>query len=451
MKYLFAALLIGMIVLSFVAYSMIPRPPDDGKVDLTWVSDPNPARQEQIAAFNRMFPECRLRLDSNNADMTKILVQSSVRIGPDIIDVYGIQQMYVYVEAGILLDVTDIAKEMGFDPSVTYPKARDTFTIEGRQYGFPCNVDAPVIFYNKNLFDQYSVPYPEGHWTWEECIETALKLTHKRPGGRGYERFGLALGYSAWQEILMQFGASVFSEDGTRCTLDTPEALEAMQFYYDLHFKWHVVPTPSDKLAMSGEGGWGAGEIRWFGNGRIAMMRIGRWGLIQFRKYDNLRLGVCHMPHPEGRELVVLAASRSAAVNAKGPHPEHAVKFLKYLTSKAYNDLINMDADALPPNKAYATPEHMHNPKHPEDDEYNAYFVEALQYGKGREVNPFINPYRAMEIIQREVDLMLAQEKSPRQAMLEATQRINKEMEKNISKSKKLQARYEAALRGGTL
>ena len=446
MKNLYLSLFAVMLAASLVAYEWQPKAEDDGKVPLAWVTDPNPQRTPQIDAFNNMFPECKLRLDASNTGMTKILVQSTVGIGPDIIDVYGLEQMHTYVAAGILMDVTEIAKEQGFDPSVTYPAATGTFTVEGRQYGFPCNVDAPVIFYNKELFDRDGVRYPEGHWTWKECVEVAKRLTHQRKDGRGYESFGLTR--VEWKELLLQFGGRIFSPDYTRCTLDSEEAVRAMQLYHDLHFEWHVAPTPSDKLAMTGEGGWGAGDIRWFGNGRLAMIRIGRWGLIQFRKYGNLKLGVCHVPHVEGRRPVVFCRSRSAAVNAKGPNRLHAAKFLKFLASKEYCDLINVGADALPPNKAYGAVEHMRNPRHPEDDAYNHYFIEVLQYGHPLEISPFVSPYVVNRIAQREVDRILARDKKPREAMLDAARKINAIIQDNVSKDEVLRKRYERAKRG---
>jgi len=394
-----------------------------------------------------MFPECKLRLDASNTGMTKILVQSTVGIGPDLIDVYGLEQMNTYVKAGILLDVTEQAKDMGFDPSVTYPAARSTFKVEDRQYGFPCNVNAPVIFYNKAFFDRHRVSYPEGHWTWEQCLEAAKQLTHKRGDGRGYESFGLTR--VDWKELLLQFGGSIFSTGGTHCTLGSEESVAAMQFYHDLHFKWHVVPTPSDKQAMTGEGGWGAGDIRWFGNGRIGMIRIGRWGLIQFRKYANLRLGVCHVPHVEGRDPVVFCRSRSAAVNAKSPNRDHAVKFLKFLTTRAYCDLINLGADALAPNQVYGTPEHMHNPKHPEDDDYNRYFVEVLEHGHPLEISPFINPFVANRIAQREIEHILARNKETREAMVDAARKINAVIQEALAEDEGLRERYDQVKAGG--
>jgi len=308
-------------------------------------------------------------------------------------------------------------------------------------------VNATVIFYNKALFDKHDVPYPSGHWTWDECVEVAKKLTHRKPDGRGYETFGLTR--VDWKELLLQFGGSIFSPGLARCTLDSDESIEAIQFYHDLHFKWHVMPTPSDKLAMSGEGGWGAGDIRWFGNGRIAMIRIGRWGLIQFRKYKGLSLGVCYMPHVRGRRPVALCRSRSAGVNAKSPRRDQAVKFLKFLASEPYCKLINLGADALPGNKAYGAVEHMHNGRHPEDDEYNHYFIDVLRYGHRLEISPFVNPFVVNRIARREIERILAKDKTPAEAMRDAARKINAEIQKNVAKDAALRARYDQAIEGG--
>jgi len=60
MRTFFACVFVGLILLSAVAASLIPARGDEKKIHLVWVSDPNPARKEQIAQFNEMFPEGEL-------------------------------------------------------------------------------------------------------------------------------------------------------------------------------------------------------------------------------------------------------------------------------------------------------------------------------------------------------------------------------------------------------
>ena len=79
---------------------------------LVWTTDPNPARTEQVKQFNQLNPDCQLSIDPDSGDAMKIMVQCSANMGPDLIDhIYYDSNLHTYVEAGILLDLTDIGEE----------------------------------------------------------------------------------------------------------------------------------------------------------------------------------------------------------------------------------------------------------------------------------------------------------------------------------------------------
>ena len=469
MKYLLLGTLAVLAVLSILAVAMIPADKAPNKASLVWVSDNNPQRVPQIERFNRMYPNCHLRLDPNNTGVTKIIVQSCAKVGPDIIDVYGVQQLQTYVEAGILLDVTEVAKERGFDPSVTYPKAGAGLKIDGRQYCFPCNVNVDIIFYNKNIFDKLNVPYPPRMCTWDEMVKIAEKVTIRPEGAKLPECFGMANIH--WQSVLRQNGATIFSEDRTKCVVDSPEAIEAITFYRDLMHKYNVMPTPLQKTAMTGEGGWGQGWLNWFGAQRLAMMKVGKWGLITFRMYikeqrrakerwakehpgepypgpEPLNLGACHVPHFRDRPRCVILASRSAAVNRLSPHAEQAVNFLAYLTTKDYCETINEGADALPGNKQFGSVEAMHNEEFPEEDIMNELTIEATQWGVVKQVSPFIDAGTVLRLIETQIQRIESDsDLDVSTAMNQAARDVNKQIQKNVERDPHLKQRF-AELRG---
>jgi len=154
----------ALLIMSVVAWELKPAPPGD-KIRLVWVSDDNPVRREQIEIFNRLHPQYELVLDPGNAGTEKVIVQSLAGVGPDIFDVYGRAQMFTYVDAGMILDVTEEAKRRGFGLDKTWPETRPVISIDGRQYGYPCNLSGTVVLYSKNVFDKYGVPYPpKGPW-----------------------------------------------------------------------------------------------------------------------------------------------------------------------------------------------------------------------------------------------------------------------------------------------
>jgi multiple sugar transport system substrate-binding protein len=102
--------------------------------------------------------------------------------------------------------------------------------INGHQYGVPYAADPRLFFYNKEIFDQAGIPYPTEAWTWDYFMGLAKKLTDKNHfgfvlpstyAGRGY------LDYFTW---MWNNGANVLNKDMTQATVNTPEAVEALEF-----------------------------------------------------------------------------------------------------------------------------------------------------------------------------------------------------------------------------
>src|SRR5688572_6596344 len=105
----------------------------------------------------------------------------------------------------------------------------------------PKNAASDVIFYNKDHFDKEGIPYPDETWTWDDLLSASVRLTKDTDGDGRRDRFGLA--NIQFLDYLRQHGVEVISQDGTRCTLNTPVARECCQFAYDLVYKHRVIPS----------------------------------------------------------------------------------------------------------------------------------------------------------------------------------------------------------------
>jgi len=88
-----------------------------------------------------------------------------------------------------------------------------------------------------------------------------------------------------WEALVLQWGATVYSADGTRCVLDSPQAIGAIQFLHDLIYRYKVMPSPGDIDAMSAAGGWGTAGMQMFSAHRAAMAIGGRWWLLHATKH----------------------------------------------------------------------------------------------------------------------------------------------------------------------
>lgn len=441
LKYVFLFTFLILVLVSLGTFFMEPELAVEGKTPLIWTSDDNPARREQIELFNQLYPEYQLRLDPGNVDMQKVIVQSLAGVGPDLFCCYGGFQLSAYVKSGIAWDVTDRLKEAGIDVEQDLWRGPDpTYIFEDKVYGFPTNAAVDAIWYNKDMFEGYGIEPPEGPLKWEQFIPLAQKLTVEKENGR-MKHYGFLFSFNAWQTFIMQWGGSLYSEDGTRCTLDSPEAIAAIQFMHDLIYKYKVTPSPVEEAAMATQGGWGSGEITWFGGNKGAMALGGRWWLCILRDYENLRLGAFECPHQDKR--VFLGYGKSAIINKNSPHREQAFNFLKYMSEKPYNDLINHQADALAPVKEYCyTDDYLHDPEFPDED-YNHVWRDIMEFGVPEQISPFVKGNVATRIITKQLDLVKNDTKSAADAMKTATEQINKVIQRTVERDPELRKQYE--------
>lgn len=484
MRTFLAGIFIMLLVLSVLAYSLLPREADDGRTPLVWTTDPNPQRQPQVEWFNKLYPDCKLRIDPDNTDSMKVIVQSCAGMGPDIVGrVYeGVIQSYH--ENGILMDLTDYADTMGFGldtlpenirPLVSLKVLMDDGTIQDRQFTYPCNVSHQFIMYNKNVFDDAGIPYPPQDLTWEQYLDIAAKLTVMEEGRDVPRVFGAA--GAIIDTIIFAHGAEYLNTMGTRCTMDSPEFVNAMVFYHDLFYKSGAEPTPLQKAGVSSQGGWAGGYNNWFGEGKIGMLWGERWKLISFRRFiteqrkardkwltDNpgadpadapkiLRLGACQIPRFKDSERYTVVGARGAGINVAEPNREKALNFLQYLASEQYSRLINEGSDSKPPNRKYHSLELFVNPEWPGEEEVHAISLRAIQYGRARRRSMLVNTatinaefWQIKSKIEASPDLtreMIAEE------LKRAAARLNLIIARNIKRNPKVRAMYDALLASG--
>ncbi len=445
MKAFFALTFLALIGMTAIAWSIAPDAHRDGKTELTWCSDDNPMRRPQIALFNQMNPTLRLELDPSNAGLEKVIVQSIGGVGPDIFDCYSPFQLSAYVRAGVAWDLTDKLAAAGLDPrKLTWPGLHVDAILDGRVYGYPTNAAVNGIWFHKDVFDDAHVPYPpRGQWNWPQLIDLAKKLTVRDPQTGKVSQYGFMCDWTIdYTQFLMQWGAKFYSDDGTRCTLDTPQAAAAIQFMTDLIYVYKVSPTPTEEQAMATTGGWGSGVISLFEARRAAMAMGGRWWLCSMRSIPGLKLGAAESP--VYNERIFRAYGKATLINSKSPNREKAFAFMKYLASEPYNDLINKQADGMGPVMKYSeTDKFLHDPDHPEED-YNDVWRNLMKDAQPDQVSPFVNGPAVDRIITKQLDLVKMRAKSAAQGMADATREVNEHIQKQLKHDPTLRQRYEA-------
>lgn len=114
------------------------------------------------------------------------------------------QQALELVEAGLMLDLTDVAEAQGWKEKIYPPSLLDACTVDGRIYCAPVNIHSPEwLWLSNKVYEDIGIPVPTN---WTEFVATA-------PQVEAAGKIPLALGNQPWQSNLA-FGAITIAVAG---------------------------------------------------------------------------------------------------------------------------------------------------------------------------------------------------------------------------------------------
>lgn len=241
-------------------------------------------------------------------------------------DVFLINYRYLgqFASRDVLLPLDDrLAASETIRPEDFYPEAMDAFRWNGAQVCVPQNISSLVLYYNRDLLREAGVPLPDTGWNWHQMVRAAQRLTVSSPGG-DVERWGLGVDPEIIRlaPFVWSNGGEVVddTEDPTRFTLDAPEAVQALQSFFNLRQLDQVVPTDEELEAEDNESR--------FLNGRMALMLESRKVVPSFRTITDFDWDVA--PLPRFREPVSILHSDGYCLPATGDEAAAAWRFTEF-------------------------------------------------------------------------------------------------------------------------
>jgi len=148
-----------------------------------------------------------------------------------------------YADKGALLDISDQLASDTESPAAQlddyFPSVLQTAQYDGKTYGLPWISQPVVLYYNPDLFAAAEVDPPDESWTWDTFKEAAATLTDPDKGVYG-------TAFTGWPPIQMfiwQAGGEVISEDLSSSPIDSPEAIEAAEFYASIIYNEEYAPS----------------------------------------------------------------------------------------------------------------------------------------------------------------------------------------------------------------
>jgi multiple sugar transport system substrate-binding protein len=236
------------------------------------------------------------------------------------------------IATGRVLPLNGLVNTRDFLPSLNR-----VFSKDGKQYGIAKDFNTLVLYYNKDLFDQAKVAYPDNNDTWND-FETKITNVQKALG-RGfygtcfpaeYARFGAFAASTGWKPIL----------SGNRTILDNR---------FKAAFTWYTGLVKKGVAAKPGQvnAGWGGDCIK---GGKVATAFEGGWALGFLRdNAPNLKYGTALLPlDPTSKARGNLIYTVAWAINSQTKNRAAAVKVLNALTSVEAQQFVLRSGLALP-------------------------------------------------------------------------------------------------------
>ena len=303
----------------------------------------------QIAEFKKVYPDYNFELNSvaGYSHQEALLMMLAAGTGPDCwFD--SVRTTGMLARKGVVEPIDDyLAGNPDFKMENFTDNTFSCQTYDGKIWGIPWDSGALLLFYNKNLFDEAKVEYPDpAKWmTWDELIELAKKLTFdlngKTPNDPGFDparvkQYGLLpdTGHGR-QTYIWSNGAEIIEKDMTM-PIDTPEFIEAMNWLADLGLKHFVSPSAKYQTAQ---------EIV-LPSLNVAMEHGGVWSIGEYVD-AGVNLGMVQVPY--SKKQTTYGQYSPMCVYTGSPHKQEAFNFIYFCTADPVGQKIIIDRGQLQP------------------------------------------------------------------------------------------------------
>lgn len=325
---------------------------------------------------------------TGNYDDTVTKIQSAIQGGnpPDVF-VNLATQRFTMASTGMAMPLDDLIAEDG-EGQAYIDDFLDGFMedsyVDGQIYSIPFQRSTEILFYNKDAFAEVGLDPESPPETWDEVVEYGEKLT--KDGRYGV---GIALNSGSAQWTFGGFclqnsanGENLMTDDGKKVLFDTPENVEALQFWLDLQNKYKIMAP---------------GIVQWtdlptqFLAGEVAMIYHTTGNLTNIRENANFDFGTAFLPGNKRMGACTGGGNLYITNGIPEDHVQAAWKFIKYITSTDKAAQWALDTGYVPTRESCF-----------ETDEITTYYAEFPQakvaYEQISVAKPELTTYNAAEM-----------------------------------------------------
>ena len=281
--------------------------------------------EEFIAQYEKDHPNIKIQYEpvAGSEYMTKLRTALSSGTAADVCWVDSWQELF---RKEVFEPLDSYIEEFGFDLENQNPSLIDNVRYEGKIYGLFGWAGTTGIYYNKKLFDEAGVPYPEEGWTWEDLKDTAAKLT-KGEGANKIYGIDIQLDWAGQYETMLWGNGARIVDDNMEYegVMNSEKMVEAVNWYTGI-VKEGLAPQPSSLKAAGG-----GDEM--FKSGKLAMHYAFsgfKQSLMASGVFDMENLGAVGLPvaNKGDKPAVNIAFTNPLCIPKSCAHKKEAFEFL---------------------------------------------------------------------------------------------------------------------------
>ncbi|MGF1476257.1 MAG: ABC transporter substrate-binding protein [Geminicoccaceae bacterium] len=313
-------------------------------------SDPAPKAgfEEMIAKFQEENPDIEVKFNVFDHEGFKTSVRNFLSSeAPDVITWFAGNRMKVFVDRGLLEDVSDVWANEGLEEKMA--SSLSAMTVDGKQWGVPYAYYQWGIYYRKDLFEQVGAEVPT---TWDEFLEVGQKLNDAgiKPVTIGTKFLWTAAGWFDYLNIRtngldfhieLTDGKIPYTDDRVKKTFEHWKQLIDAGFFIDNHatYSWQEAQP-------------------FLYQGNAAMYLIGNFIVPQVPEEMVENIGFFQFPVIDpavgiGED----APTDTIHIPARAQNKEDARKFLAFVARADVQGPLNATIGNLPPNAEAEVPE----------------------------------------------------------------------------------------------
>lgn len=371
----------------------------------TWEAAFQPTQEQFNADFMKRHPDIKIKDVYNTwGDHNKIVpTWAAANSLPDVIYVHG-AFIQPWARLGLFKPLDPyLDRDKSFNLDDFFPVALQLYIRDGKHYAIPYDHGPIILAYNSDLLDAAGVKPPDETTTMDQLADMARKLN--KPG----QAWGMSRLLSAGNENFIArigpWGGQVMDDNETKTMLNTPQAATALDFWANLQLKDKVAPSPADDQAIQG-GAWLAGKV--------ALYPSASWDTPTYAKFAKFKWDVAPWPKgPQGQRTGSFGSGFGITRDSKSPDPSWT--YLSEYLSKDGEEFMWGKTGRGSPSRKSAYQSFLDSPVAPK----HAKFFEDAESTYAEVGHPYknANSSQVLDILNREMDLVVRGTKSPKDAL----------------------------------